>query len=208
MKSNSKRFLSFFVCLFLLAGCLSSTCLAASKTSGKCGKNVKWSYNQKKKTITISGKGKMKNYKDIEDYDYLFKANTPWESKKIEIEEIKIKKGVTYIGECAFSCCNAEKVTIPKTVKKIGAWSFYGCGFQSVTIPEGVTTIGDGAFAWNTDMKSIKIPKSVKKIGGLAVGYSDPMNEEIDEDFIIYGYKNSAAEKYAKKNNIRFKQIK
>lgn len=29
----------------------------AVKTSGKCGKNVKWSYDKKTKTVTISGKG-------------------------------------------------------------------------------------------------------------------------------------------------------
>ena len=31
----------------------------AVKTSGKCGKNVKWSYDKKTKTVTISGKGAM-----------------------------------------------------------------------------------------------------------------------------------------------------
>ena len=34
----------------------------AVKTSGKCGKNVKWSYDKKTKTVTISGKGAMYHY--------------------------------------------------------------------------------------------------------------------------------------------------
>lgn len=210
MKRNSlSRVMSVLLCAFMVLSMMSSTALAASKTSGKCGKNAKWSFNKKNHTLTISGKGKMKNYNIThDDYDYVFEANTPWESQKGSTKRIVIKKGVTYIGELAFSFCNAKTVSIPKTVKKIGSWSFYGCGLKSVTIPEGVSSIGVEAFAYATEMRSITIPKSVKKIGRMAVGYCDPVNEEVDENFVIYGYKGTAAEKYAKKNHITFKRLK
>lgn len=208
MKRTVKRIVSILLCVAMLAGVMCNTALGASKTSGKCGKNAKWSYNKKNHTLTISGKGKMKNYSlGSGDYDTWLETNSPWESKKDDINRIVIKKGVTYIGELAFACCRATKVSIPKTVKKIGPSAFYGCEFQSVTIPEGVTSIGDYAFAESMDLKSIRIPKSVKKIGYMAIGY-EWTTETVDDELIIYGYKGTAAEKYAKKNHIRFKRIK
>lgn len=84
----------------------------AVKTSGKCGKNVKWSYDKKTKTVTISGKGAMANYGGMNTYA------PPWSD--LDVRKAVIKKGVTTIGDKAFAHCE---------------------NLQSVTIPEGVTSL-------------------------------------------------------------------
>lgn len=63
MKKNLERLFSLLLCVMILTGAMSSTSLAARKTSGKCGKNLKWSYDKSNDTLTISGKGAMNNYK-------------------------------------------------------------------------------------------------------------------------------------------------
>lgn len=73
-----------------------------------------------------------------------------------------------------------------------------------------VTSIGEDAFAaYNTVLKEITIPASIKQIGESAVGY-----EFAEEDgkvvfnkingFTIKGYKGTAAETYAKDNGFKF----
>lgn len=75
-----------------------------------------------------------------------------------------------------------------------------------------MTSIGKGAFAGCVSLNEIVIPKSVTYIEEYAFGYDDAnyysayderQFEKID-DFTIYGYKNTAAEKYANKNGFNF----
>ena len=61
--------------------------------------------------------------------------------------------------------------------------------------------IPDYAFADCGDLKTVTIPKSVKKIG-----YGIFQTHE--KNVTIKGYKGSYAQSYAKKNNIKFKEIK
>lgn len=108
----------------------------AVKTSGKCGKNVKWRYDKKTKTVTISGKGAMANYGGMNTYA------PPWSD--LDVRKVVIKKGVTTIGNKAFAHC--EKL-------------------QSVTIPEGVTSLGiEIFFDSSTKLGTITLPKSLKKV--------------------------------------------
>lgn len=108
----------------------------AVKTSGKCGKNVKWRYDKKTKTVTISGKGAMANYGGMNTYA------PPWSD--LDVRKVVIKKGVTTIGDKAFAHC--EKL-------------------QSVTIPEGVTSLGiEIFFDSSTKLGTITLPKSLKKV--------------------------------------------
>ena len=108
----------------------------AVKTSGKCGKNVKWSYDKKTKTVTISGKGAMANYGGDNVYA------PPWSD--LDVRKAVVKKGVTTIGDKAFAHCE---------------------NLQSVTIPEGVTSLGiEIFFDSSTKLGTITLPKSLKKV--------------------------------------------
>ena len=73
-------------------------------------------------------------------------------------------------------------------------------------VPEGVSEICEYAFC-GKDMKSITVPASVKRIGSHAFGYASDYSESgIDSSpiigFNVYAPENSAAAKYASKNDL------
>lgn len=136
-------------------------------TSGKCGKNAKWSYNSKTKTLTISGKGAMRNYPstvlDPEDDD----EELPWHEAQLTIDKIVIKEGITSIGSYAFSNTYPKSVTIPNTVTSIGKYAFSTyCNenLKKVQIPESVKSIGAYAFEGQLGLTKVIISQNVKKI--------------------------------------------
>ncbi|MDD3470126.1 MAG: leucine-rich repeat domain-containing protein [Thermoguttaceae bacterium] len=106
---------------------------------------------------------------------------------KVTITGTKVKEGNIVIP--------SEVDGLPVT--SIGNEAFSGCsGLTSVTIPDGVTSIGDGAFFCCSGLTSVTIPNSVTSIGGCA--FSDCPN------LTIRTPKNSAAEKYAKENDVPY----
>ena len=114
------------------------------------------------------------------------------------LTSITIPKSVTSIGNWAFeSCNNLTSITIPNSVTSIGAGVFSSCTrLANITIPNGVTSIDYYTFEYCTSLTSIIIPDSVTSIGGSAFKGCDNLT--------IYGYKNTAAEKYAQDNGFEF----
>lgn len=106
-----------------------------------------------------------------------------------ELTEVKIPSTVTKIKDSAFSrCTGLTKIELPPQLEEVGCNSFCGCsGLTEITIPSSVKTICGGAFegCYNlesvtlsegiceigteafkrTNLKSLNIPKSVKKLG-------------------------------------------
>ena len=127
------------------------------------------------------------------------------------LTSVTIPNSVTSIGDWAFSdCTGLTSITIPDSVTSIGEGAFSDCtGLTSITIPDSVTSIGCYAFCGCTGLTSITIPDSVTSIGEYAIGYKIDENDypEKIENFIIYGYKGSEAEAYAKRNEITFVNI-
>ena len=108
-------------------------------------------------TLTISGTGAMKNYKDGDQSPVFNNSNV----KKVVIED-----GVTSIGNYAFSYTGLKSITIPDSVTSIGNYAFSGClGLKSITIPDGITSIGDHAFDSCINLRSITLPDSITSIG-------------------------------------------
>ena len=112
-------------------------------------------------TLTISGTGAMKNYKDGDQSPVFNNSNV----KKVVIED-----GVTSIGNYAFAYCkNLPSITIPDGVTSIGYGAFYHCtSLTSITIPDRVTSIGFSAFSGCKNLTSITIPDSIISIGHTA----------------------------------------
>ena len=133
--------------------------------SGKCGDNLTWSLDEEG-TLTVSGKGDM--------FDYNLNTN---EFKKLNIKEVIIEKGVTSIGQSAFSeCTNITKASISSGVKSIGNDAFYHCdSLYSVTIPDSVSCIGDGTFSSCESLENLIIPGSVSEIGEYAFSCCDKL---------------------------------
>ena len=73
--------------------------------------------------LTISGKGEMPNY-EADEYGIY----NPWDEYHNSVYSIVIYKGVSSIGDFAFSgCSNVTSVTIPDSVYDIGNSVFSGC---------------------------------------------------------------------------------
>ena len=112
-------------------------------------------------------------------------------------------------GGCTFGeCTSLKNVVIENGVTVISGWLFERCSsLESISIPDSVTEIQPGAFFNCTSLKSITIPKSVTNMNKCSLGYGDYHNTnttEKDSNFIIKGYKGTAAETYAKENGFKF----
>mgnify|MGYP004458014427 FL=1 len=113
-------------------------------------------------TLTISGNGKMKDWRNSPD--------EAWYSNRENIKNVIVNNGVTSIGNYTFSdCTRLTNITIPNSVTSIGDYAFDGCeNLTNITIPNSVTSIGDYAFDFCSSLTSITIPDSVTSIGGKA----------------------------------------
>ena len=150
-------------------------------------------------TLTISGKGEMKEYYNSDVSPATQKTDSV---KKVVIANgvtsigkyafkdcsnlasIEIPEGVTSIGYYAFqNCSNLASIEIPSSVTSIGSGAFYACtSFTSITIPDNVTSIGDYAFGYCSSLTSITIPKSVESVGDRAFYGCDKLTEVLLEN--------------------------
>ena len=116
-------------------------------------------------TLTISGK-------NMPDYDF---SGAPWHIDREKIKKVIIEKGVTNIGDCAFSeFSNLTSITIPNSVTSVGKSAFLGCSdLISIAIPNSVMNIENFAFYLCSSLASITIPNSVMSIGYSAFSYCE-----------------------------------
>lgn len=128
----------------------------ASPTSGQCGDNLTWTYDQETQTLTISGTGEMWPRQDN------------WFS--LDVAHVIVEEGVTSIGSSAFSDCeNLRDVVIPEGVTTIESGAFQNCtSLTKARLPEGLTTIGSNAFFRCFELSEFNIPESVTEIGMFA----------------------------------------
>lgn len=140
------------------------------------------------------------------------------------LNELTIPDSVTSIGQFAFSgtalrsvvipdsvvtldtnslfmnCCELESVVLPQNVTALYSYAFSECPkLKEVDIPDSVTAIQNDAFA-GTSFSSLFIPSSVTMINGNALRDSNVRT--------IYGFRDSAAESFAKKNGLDFVESK
>lgn len=146
-----------------------------------------------------------------EDGTATLKLYTGKDSNHI-ISSSVINSDITTIGENAFFSNGVEELTIPDTVTHIEQNAFKSCYLlNSVTLSDSIETIDDYAFSGCKMLLSVTIPASVTHIGKEAFGYTAATSTAPStkiEGFTIYGYRNSAAEKYAYDNGFKFVAIK
>lgn len=174
-----KKFISFVMALgmaFMLWGVPIE--VSAEDSSGSCGDNVTWTYDDAGKTLTISGAGAMNDYEGLFD--------RPWQSLRSSIENVVIDKGVTSIGNNAFeSFSSLKSISIPNSVASIGEKAFYKCkALEGISIPSSVTSIGDSAFYWCENLESIDIPNSVTSIGHGAFSFCSALTRAVIPDSV------------------------
>ena len=151
-----KKALFLALCMAVLA-LMFPIIASAEDTSGQCGDNLYWSFDESTGALTITGSGAME--------DYFFPS--PWDEYNEQITSISLPSGLTNIGLGAFkNCTKIPSVSIPSSVTTIGQAAFEGCtSLKSVSIPNGVTEIHNGAFAECSSLTSVTIPNSVTTLG-------------------------------------------
>ena len=141
------------------------------------------------------------------------------------LESVIIPKKVTMIPRKTFdSCRNLKSVTLPKKLSKISKKAFYKCtSLTSINIPKNVSWIDSYAFAKCKKVKALTIPAKINEFSMLVVkdcsnfkkltfknsktkinnGNQTPNINKL----VIYGYKNSKVQKFAKKYSLKFKAL-
>ena len=90
-------------------------------TSGSCGKEASFTFDEATGTLTISGEGAMDDYKESDS------SRPPWYPYKDKIKTIVIEEGITKIGTYAFMYCAMDSVSIGDSVTWINTFAFYHC---------------------------------------------------------------------------------
>ena len=125
------------------------TALTTVEVSGETGDCI-YRYDADKKTLIISGSGKMADYTKLTEVQ-------PWSELLRELEYVVIEDGVTNVGNGAFKhCTQLKEVRLPSGVTSIGVDAFYLCRqLQSINIPDTVKEIKEYAFAGCTSLETV-----------------------------------------------------
>ena len=132
-------------------------------TSGQCGDNLYWAYNNN--VLTFSGSGDMYNYDN-------YYNPVPWKLFVNEVENVVFASEMTSIGSYACAnMANLSHINIPSSVQTIGNYAFANINnraISNIVLPSNIVTIGDYAFAGNTYIEQIDFGKSMEYIGAYA----------------------------------------
>ena len=128
----------------------------AAVSSGSCGTNLNWSYDNH--VLTISGTGTT-----MDDYETTFENFvtswfTPWDEFLNDITSINITaSNLQHIGDNAFRACPITTTpTFPSNLQTIGDYAFAYCtSLSSATIPATITSLGNGVFANANHLTSV-----------------------------------------------------
>ena len=177
MKKIVMRSLAVLLVVALAAGMLLVPSVQAEAvTSGQCGMDVVWHFDEATGTLIVEGTGEL--------WDFDLAELAPWAALAKDIKKIVVSSGVTAIGKNAFSgsevktielpdtlttikegaftdCAQLEQVDLSKTqVTTIEADTFAGCGVKTVAFPETLTTIKKGAFKECAQLEQVDLSKT------------------------------------------------
>ena len=98
-------------------------------TSGSCGDDLNWTYNETTGELTISGTGFMTNYTGAP-------SEVRWDGNEIKSVDMSGMIGTTTIGAHAFDGCSSlTNVVIPNSTTTLGDYAFKDCSsLTSLTI--------------------------------------------------------------------------
>lgn len=152
------------------------------EVEGVCGADLTWKYGNG--VLVISGTGDMTEFNDG-----YFDRNEPWKNYRKEIGHIYLGEGVTAISAYAFADLSTlSYVSFPSTLTSVGKDAFYCCDqLEEIDLSgTSVTSIGDFAFG-GEKMKNIKLPSTLKQVGGSAFNSSSSSTLPSESNTIALG---------------------
>lgn len=203
MKESLRR-LKIFLLMVVLIGAtavgFSKETQAATALPSKDG--IFYDFNDG--VLTLSGTGELPDWKE--------NAIRAYVNPKVNIiTKIVIDGNVESVGSWNFKgFSDVTEVVIGKNVKSIGYEAFKNCtALEKVTLNAGLEEVRDCAFVGCPNLKEVIIPETVTSVGAYAFhcytsGLSGTDTEKdtymykaYDTEFMVYGYVNTAAERYA-----------
>ncbi len=120
-------------------------------------------------------------------------------------EEPFIKGDFTTISSAFYNNKTITGVILPKSVKYITSYAFKDCdALEKIDLGENLKTVEIGAFSGCSKLKEVTFPKTITTIEVSDEGSAFDTNT-LEK---VYGYKETAAETFAKENGIEFIEIK
>lgn len=135
--------------------------IASPETSGVCGADLTWYYQNG--VLAITGTGEMTDYSSVKE--------TPWYDLKDKVGWVIIDEGATTVGENAFTDYNElSKIVLPSTLASLGSRAFSGCeNLTKITFPVSLTSIGNYALSSCVNVKEITFkgdaPEGIDMVG-------------------------------------------
>ena len=135
---------------------------AHAESSGTCGENLTWNFDETSGILIISGTGAIDSWGSAINIE-----KAPWYDFRDKIISVKLMNGVTEIGDSAFQwCSNLVTVSIPDTVTIIGRNAFDGCtSLSAVHLPANVESIGELAFAYCHSLSEVSLSNVTISLG-------------------------------------------
>ena len=131
--------LSVLMVLTLLPG----TAMAAGPaTSGQCGDNVTWNFDEATGKLTLQGSG-------TTYYFNQFDNPVPWSDRLDEIRAVEIGAGITDLGDNLLAnCTSLTEVSLTDTLLNIGENVFTDCrSMKEIALPPSLESVGNNAFS-------------------------------------------------------------
>ena len=95
------------------------------KTSGQCGDDLTWSFDEATGTLTITGSGDM--------WDWKSSSAVPWADLSASIKSVVVREGVESIMDQAFhSCTKLSSITLPGSLAYLGIFALPSDNLQEV----------------------------------------------------------------------------
>ncbi|MDD6021352.1 MAG: leucine-rich repeat domain-containing protein [Oscillospiraceae bacterium] len=118
-----------------------------------------------------------------------------------ETKEYKVPSTVKSVSSYAFAGTKyLQKITLSDKMKKVPSYAFYKSKVKTIILPKSINQVKDFAFDGCKKLKSLTVrnPKCDMPY------YCNGINKKMT----VYGYKNSTAQKFAKKAKLKFVEIK
>ncbi|MGN0468669.1 MAG: leucine-rich repeat domain-containing protein, partial [Acutalibacteraceae bacterium] len=135
---------------------------AVAESSGSCGENATWHYDEEKAVLTISGTGETDNYIN----------SLPNQIKIPGKFSLVVEEGITSIGDFMFGYGNISTVSLPSTLTKIERKAFFQSKIEEINIPEKLEYVGESAFSGCLNVKTPVDFLNLKTIGSNAFANS------------------------------------
>lgn len=95
----------------------------------------------------------------------------------LELDTLVIPEGVTMIpGQCFYQCSNIRSLRLPATVKTIGDYAFGETGIEECEMVAGLDSIGISAFQ-ASGLGMVEIPETCTRLGIFCFAYNPELKE-------------------------------